>query len=1360
MEETKTLFYLGTDTQGVFDKSVKGYKIIANPKVRDLGNERMVQINKGGYIKLDRSSELDRLSSFTLEAFVRPRRIGDRMNIIEAQQPSVALFIDPQGKLVGSVHTANGWQSVDSGNSKLTARKNYFVRFSREPRGKLILEINENEVGSKQISESITNVGNEGFIIGAGIGGRSFLFSGNIGDVRIRSGSVTNKVLRTMKNKAKSIENNLKAFLSINNIAVELDHDVSYAMLQPIKNILNAVGVQNISDMDTLQIKTKTVMTPGKIMIAPKKAKSMGMIDWAGIARTVGTLSVAGRQKLIAKYLTNRNSKKILKKALPSTASRIGALTPTGLRTGVITRPRAHVLHPLTTVSPITALSAVSRFSRISDRPVLADMIKLDSAELEIKDAAITDKLEGNDPENWPSLGGMYKTLMAVTTLPINTAVIIAGTFDLTNTELVVEPEVETLYIIAEKIICGTNAKITWRRPGGSTPARMDDPSLNGRGYSGVHQKPGSRDGLDGENGRAGTSGINGAKGLTAPKLEIWVKNMSAMPNFDMNGENGIKGGKGQRGGRGGDGADGHVGRKTCFFKCWCSTGAGDGGDGGDGGNGGNGGRGGSGSNGGNITIGVLDETLESTVTSRSFKIKNQGGQKGRGGDRGDGGRGGSGGYSGNGKYCHNAENGHNGAQGQPGRIGADGTNKGSDGEITFLEFTEEAWDDLLTRPWIMELDPEYIFPGNTLRIKGSRFTHHDRVHVGNLQLAPVVNPDESLSVVLPNNISGGEKIVSVKRQDGTESNRLKLWVKPQLDVYNGVLNPGASITLTGRAFVSGASVIVDGQANPANVSSATRLNFTMPDTGGTGSNERNVSLQVRNPDGMMSNIRTAYVPGILEIPFKFGIHDFSFKNFSKGSPSWSTYQDTFGAVEIWHEQLDPLFGHPILTAAFYAFYHYFLKGTDSGGLATGFCTALSAVVLDEFWTGSTDTHSRYTLNAANRKRFTAIHGKLLSRESLIHFHDQSQEENARVEKTYREIEKTFFTGCDRNNAPMLFFIPSGAVWDSGYIDKLGSTHCIVPVRFVYPQGHGGPKADGTTDPDGVSLYCWDCNHPPENDSASEESENCRLVFRRTGGEIRFDYYNGGSSRQFFSEDGITLGMMTNGKYHLSDHDLPFSGPLGVTRFVIDFLLSPADLQVVDSDGLRTGLFGNQILSEIPEGRPCYLAKGAYMLPVDTPLTRKIIGNGNGKYTFNSITPDGTSLALEDVSTQAGQEDILAVNADGTQIRFTPAVDKTFTLTLARQVEDEVRAVTIKGLGGGPAADVDIAISPELSLCRIGNRSGAKTVSVRAFSINSQTQAHSKIDRSRVSLPTNHDLVMGVTDWVNLDLSVEAVPFE
>lgn len=63
-------------------------------------------------------------------------------------------------------------------------------------------------------------------------------------------------------------------------------------------------------------------------------------------------------------------------------------------------------------------------------------------------------------------------------------------------------------------------------------------------------------------------------------------------------------------------------------------------------------------------------------------------------------------------------------------------------------------------------------------------------------------------------------------------------------------------------------------------------------------------------------------------------------------------------------------------------------------------------------------------------KFLTAIHGKLLSRESLLHFHDQSREGVARVERSCREIEATFLRGCDRNNAPLIFFIPAGAIWN------------------------------------------------------------------------------------------------------------------------------------------------------------------------------------------------------------------------------------------------------------------------------------------------------------------------------------------
>jgi hypothetical protein len=160
-------------------------------------------------------------------------------------------------------------------------------------------------------------------------------------------------------------------------------------------------------------------------------------------------------------------------------------------------------------------------------------------------------------------------------------------------------------------------------------------------------------------------------------------------------------------------------------------------------------------------------------------------------------------------------------------------------------------------------------------------------------------------------------------------------------------------------------------------------------------------------------------------------------------------------------------------------------------------------------------------------------------------------------------------------------------------------------------------------------MYVWDCNHP--------ESTNCKLVFSRVGGRIEYEYFDDSTTPQFRSQDNITLGMMTNGQYMLSDHDLPFTGPFGLTRFVIDFLLSPADLQITDANGLRTGNFGGQVHSEIPDSHPCYLVKGAYMLPEDTALTRRIVGLGTGTYDYNSIMPDGTTVTISGVSTDIGQ---------------------------------------------------------------------------------------------------------------------------
>ncbi len=1358
MAQGSTLFYLSAQTHGAFDASSRGLAVRPSSSAQ-LQKDGSFQLDRG-FIDVGRHAAMDNLQSFTLEATVLPTEIaGDRRNILEAQSPAVALLIEPGGKLVGSVHTAQGWQGLDSGATLIAVRTSTRVALRRDASGGMALSINGKVVASKNIPGPIVNVGEAGFKIGSWVDGVRFPFQGKVSEVMVRQGAVDAGFFTDRAAKASRIENAFKAKTGLKRVTVNLIPDHGNSRLQPIKDIMNAAGVQKLSDLQTLRVTTRTVMTAGKLMVAPRRSR-VTHVDWGVLATSFAHADAKDRRALLAEQLTNRNSATQLRKlgAVVTPAPAVSSPVLSGsVLSGAIGASLATSGRPTTGLRIPGAALATNPSLRLAAAPIeVGELFQKVQGRVQLRDAAVIERLESANPGAWAQTSKAPLRTLALKTVPLNSAVMIGQEIDLTNIELVVEPNVETLYLIAERLVCGNGASITWRRPGGETPARQDDPDLNGRGWSGRHTPENSRDGFNGDPGRDGAAGLAGANGLRAPRLEIWVKDMSAMPNLDFTGEDGRQGGRGQRGGRGGDGADGRPGERIWFFGWHCTADPGDGGDGGHGGRGGNGGPGGSGGSGGKITIGVLDGTLESTVTNRAFRIKNAGGQRGRGGAGGSGGGGGQGGRSGVGDTCKDARHGHDGAQGQPGASGPDGGALGLDGEVQFFEFSEDEWDALLTRPWITEVSPVQAFPGDRITLRGSRFASGDRAIFGASSLVISINPDESASFNVPLSAVGGITSVHIRRQDGTESNRINLWVKPQLDLFSGALVPGSEVTLTGRAFVAGAAVLVDGQANPGTLEGTTRIKFLMPGTGGAGTAGGSVSLQVRNPDGMVSNPRSASVPRILELPFKFGIHDLTFDNHSVGSPDWGTFEDTYGTAEVWHELLDPVFGHPILTGAFFGFYTYFLNGKDNGGLATGFCTSLASLVADKFWLGHTDQHA--LTEDGTRKMLTGVHGKLLSRESLIHFHDQGRQGVARVEATVREIEATLLRGCDRQNQPLLFFIPSGAAWDAGYFDKLSDSHCVMPYKFVYPQGHSGPVlAPGgmttLTNLDGVELHVWDCNHP--NDPS------CRVCLRMQGGELHYDYKPGASaSVKFSTSDGITLGMMTHGSYMLSDHDLPFSGPFGLTTFVLDFLLSPAELQVTDPLGLRSGNFGGQILSEIPDSHPCYLVPKALMLPTQTALTRRIVGTGAGTYTYNSIAPDGASVVLQGVQTQAGEIDTLAMSADGTQIRFTPAADKGFELTLARQVGGQARAFAIRGIGGGPTAEVDITLSPELSLLRVGNRGGARNVEVRALAIDRATNTPLRRQFQGVNLPSQHDLVMAVPDWTTLDASVQTLSFD
>lgn len=1349
-------------------------RLIPHGKVKINDSTRSLTFTGKGTVSIRPDKSMEDAEAFTVEAVITPTSLRRNQYLIDSHTPPTRIELKNDGTVVASVYTEDGWEAVDSGERKIGKNETASIRLIREQDGLLSLEINDRHANQKQTNDTLKATGKQGITIGGDSSGKRYLFNGEIAGVRFREGAVFGVTLDGYRTRAASLETQLRDRLQFEgNLEVFVDPDAVDHRFDEIKAILAAAGVEDVSALSTLTIDTPTTIIKNQVIVAPPKPPSI--VAWPDIAVALATADTAAAVEMMATLMANRNSKATLENLIHTEAK--SSATATAKAKAEESSTKASVaksksdtvalmekIMPASTVSmrattaKTTATKALRSDSSLAlkfNKPLMGDMIK-PARGVKVTNPDIVRDLESDNPDSWPVYSYPLYYLTSIATIPVDTSVIIAGVLDLTNQTLMIEPDVKKLYIIAEQIIGDVNASISWRRPGGSTPARLDDANKNGRSYSGVHTASGSRNGLPGGDGLDGDPGFAGANGIDAPDLEVWVKHLTAMPDIDLNGEEGIKGGRSQRGGRGGNGAKGASGKWWFFFGIQCWKNPGHGGDGGDGGRGGRGSRSGDGARGGDISIGVLEDTLASSVEARAFRIKNQGGNIGRGGDGGPGGYGGYGGPHGN-DYkdgelvCGTGRNGSNGAQGQPGSVGNDGR-VGIGGTLRFFEFTEESWNEQLTKPWLYEMTPTHVFPGDSINITGPRFADTDTVIIGSLNLHPTIEADESVTVTLPENISGGEKDLFVRRYDGDESNHLRFWVKPRLDILPTDLAPEMLVTITGRAFLTGAKVFYNGLLTDATVVSATELNFTVPGTGGTNVEETVITVAVRNPDGEVSNARTATVARTLDTGIRIGVHDYAFDNFAAGDPSWGTFEDTFGALEVWHEALDPIFGNPVLTAAFYGFYHYFLLGEDNGGLATGFCTSLSTIMLDEYYTGSTDTHSRYVLDGPTRERFTAIHGRLLSRESLIDFHDQGQRGVANVETVFRRFETSMRDGADRESALMLFFVPAGAAWDEGYFDMLGDSHCIVPIRIVYPIGHDGTSIDG------VTMYCWDCNHPVEE--GAEDAHNCRLVFRLTDGEIRYDYFDGvGSTPKFSSEGGITLASMSNGKYLLSDHDMPFSGPFGLTTFVIDFLLSPADLLIEDGSARRTGLHAGNIVAEIPDSHPAYLAKNLYMLPADTALTRRITGNGTGNYSYSSVSPNGTFISLEDVATTVGEEDVLAVNADSSQIRFTPGANKTFRFNLAREIGDQVRAISVAGVGASPLAEMDMTVSPDLSIVRMGNREAARNVDVRVTVYNKSSAANATLDQNSVSLPTDHDLVVTITDWADMALTVRSLPF-
>ncbi len=233
---------------------------------------------------------------------------------------------------------------------------------------------------------------------------------------------------------------------------------------------------------------------------------------------------------------------------------------------------------------------------------------------------------------------------------------------------------------------------------------------------------------------------------------------------------------------------------------------------------------------------------------------------------------------------------------------------------------------------------------------------------------------------------------------------------------------------------------------------------------------------------------------------------------------------------------------------------------------------------------------------------------------------------------------------------------------------------------------------------------------------------------------------------------------MTNGSYNLADHDMPFTGPTGLTTFVLDFLLSPADIEVTDAEGRKTGNFDGKIHYEIPNSHPCYLFPEAYLLPVGQSLTRQIKSTANGVYTYNSIMPDGAMIKLENVETKKGETEILMVNADATQIRLKSQRSKPMGLTFSKVIENEIRSITINGLQLNETQVVNMTVAPDLSFCRFANPQNISEVSVEGTVMDSSKALKAKQIKN-IQVQANADLVFAMASWKDMNFQLDSIAY-
>src|SRR5262249_26254225 len=161
------------------------------------------------------------------------------------------------------------------------------------------------------------------------------------------------------------------------------------ARLQHIKDIMNAAGVQTLSDLDTLPVTTRTALGRGQVLVAPKKS-SVVHVNWANVAKQFRAGDSTARLNILATHLTNQNSTAFLNK-LPKQE-----IVPSARRVRGST-----LLHPNPAVA--TALLRIAPSRKMSEASLhTTETLKVVNNKVTAIDVGLLDNLKSKAPSAWP----------------------------------------------------------------------------------------------------------------------------------------------------------------------------------------------------------------------------------------------------------------------------------------------------------------------------------------------------------------------------------------------------------------------------------------------------------------------------------------------------------------------------------------------------------------------------------------------------------------------------------------------------------------------------------------------------------------------------------------------------------------------------------------------------------------------------------------------------------------------------------------------------------------------------------------------------------------------------------------------